>query len=50
MICKRCGKSIPERAEKCPYCGKKTENGWRRDGERLVDPIVKKIKKIKLPF
>lgn len=31
MICKYCGKSIPNTAETCPYCGKKTSDGAERN-------------------
>ncbi|MBR3357396.1 MAG: hypothetical protein IKG46_06145 [Solobacterium sp.] len=47
MQCTRCKKSIPERALRCPYCGKKTAEGWRDDGRKLVSPITNVIKKIK---
>ena len=47
MQCTRCKKPIPERALRCPYCGKKTAEGWRDDGRKLVSPITNVIKKIK---
>ena len=41
MQCKRCGKSIPDRALRCPYCNKKTVKGWQNDGEKLIEPRKK---------
>ena len=28
MICKQCGKSIPNTAQECPYCGKQTKGSF----------------------
>lgn len=28
MICKHCGKSIPNTAQECPYCGKQTKGSF----------------------
>ena len=44
MQCKKCGKTIPDRALRCPYCNKKTANGWKNDGEKLLSPIIKVFK------
>lgn len=41
MQCKKCGKSIPDRALKCPYCNTKTVKGWKNEGEKLISPITK---------
>ena len=46
MQCTKCGKSIPDRAFKCPYCGKRTKKGWHREGEKLLSPLTDTIKKI----
>ncbi|MCR4950021.1 MAG: zinc-ribbon domain-containing protein [Solobacterium sp.] len=45
MICRKCGRSIPERAEKCPYCGTRTKKGWSKEGEKLISPITSIFKK-----
>ena len=45
MICKNCGKSIPDSANKCPYCDAKTINGWKNDGKKLISPITDIFKK-----
>lgn len=46
MQCKRCGRSIPDRALKCPYCDTRTANGWKREGEKIfIDPFKKLAKK-----
>ena len=46
MKCPRCGKSIPDSAFQCPYCNKRTKKGWQHEGEKLVAPLTKAIKKI----
>lgn len=50
MICKRCGRKIPESALKCPYCEKKTSAGWKHEGEKLISPVTKLIKKVKKTY
>jgi Mrp family chromosome partitioning ATPase len=30
----------------CPYCGKRTKKGWQREGEKIISPLTKAIKKI----
>ena len=47
MICKKCGRSIPERAEKCPYCGKRTPRGWEKKKEQVLAPVTSLFKKKK---
>ena len=48
MICKKCRKSIPDSALKCPYCGFRTLNGWKDMGKRTVVKPVKDL--VTLPF
>ena len=31
MICRHCGKNIPEEAVFCPFCGEQTESHLRRE-------------------
>ena len=47
MICGKCGKSIPELANKCPYCGRKTKKGWENDGREILKPVTDILQKIK---
>lgn len=47
MICKRCGKSIPELTFKCPYCGRTTAKGWEQKGKKILKPVTDIIKKVK---
>jgi len=47
MECRRCGKSIPEYAFKCPYCGRRTQKGWEEEGKKVLKPVTDLIKKIK---
>ncbi|MCR5230093.1 MAG: hypothetical protein K6D03_08190 [Solobacterium sp.] len=45
MICKKCGKSIPDRAFKCPYCDTRTAEGWKHEGKKIIEPITGLFKK-----
>ncbi len=45
MICRKCGNSIPESANKCPYCNARTINGWKNEGKKLIAPITDIFKK-----
>jgi hypothetical protein len=47
MQCRKCGKSIPEFAAKCPYCGRRTAYGWQKEGEKALKPVNELLKKIK---
>jgi len=39
-------KEYPDRAFQCPSCNKRTKKGWQHEGEKLVAPLTKAIKKI----
>ncbi|MBQ1467087.1 MAG: zinc-ribbon domain-containing protein [Solobacterium sp.] len=45
MICRKCGKSIPDSANKCPYCYTRTANGWKNEGKKLIKPVTDLLKK-----
>ncbi len=48
MNCVKCKRPIPNSAEKCPYCGKKTVEGWKKEGERtFIKPFKDLAKTIK---
>ncbi len=47
MICRRCGKSIPELSFKCPFCGKRTQKGWEQEGKKILKPVTDIFKKLK---
>ncbi|MBR3311867.1 MAG: zinc-ribbon domain-containing protein [Solobacterium sp.] len=44
MRCRKCGKSIPDSAKKCPYCYTRTAEGWKKEGEKLIAPVKELFK------
>jgi hypothetical protein len=45
MYCRKCGKSIPDSALRCPYCDAPTVNLLKKEGKKLIEPLTDLFKK-----